>query len=387
MMPEGLLMKIGFWGALWLMGFTFGGYHVLMLWLARRQKNLTPNPPSQNLPTVSFVLVVADESNRIAARVQNLMAAEYPAEKMEVIVVTDGSSDGTPAKVKALMAADSRIRCLELGTRMGKANGLNQGVAAASGEIIVFADARQRFAPDTVKRLVQVLADERTGAVSGRLVVDGAASAVGQGVGSYWSMEVRLRTAESQFDSCIGCTGAVYAVRRKLFQPIPADTWLDDVVIPMQIALQGQRVQYDPEALAYDPQDLDHDREKVRKKRTLGGNFQMLFRYPGWLLPWVNRLWFQLIAHKYLRLAGPFLVLFIWGSNAMLRQEAFYGFCFWLQNSFYLCALIGLLQPKLKFKLFALPAAFVFLNWMVLLGLRHYLTAPKTGAWETVKRH
>ncbi len=384
-MDESSILMLCFWASCGLLGFAYGGYHVLMFVVARvaskREGQIASEPSS-----VSCILVVADEVARIEDRLSNLLQNGGPTNELEVVVVTDGDRDGTTEKIKTLAQSDARIKVVQVPERLGKANGLNLGVAAARNEILVFADARQKFAADTIALLTRAFADAKTGAVSGRLAVAGDASAVGQGVGTYWSMEVKLRTAEADLDSCIGCTGAVYAVRRALYQPIPVDTLLDDVVIPMQIAVSGYRVRYEPAALAHDPQELDPAREKIRKRRTLAGNFQMLCRYPGWLLPWRNRLWFQLIAHKYLRLAGPVLLVTILLTNAGLLTLPFYQAVFGLQIVFYLLALTGLLVPQLKAKLFALPAAFAFLNWMIVRGFLHYVSAPQGGAWETVKK-
>lgn len=388
-----------FWGFACLLIFTFAGYQALMqVWSKRRGNHSLPGlkavaplsntEKQESVPQfLSIVLVVANEEKRIAARIENLLASDWDLERLELIVVSDGSEDRTPEIVEELAVARPNIKLLRLSSRQGKANGLNQGIAMAKGEVIIFADARQHFPTDTIPRLVKALEASGVGAVSGRLVVGGGGSAVGQGVGSYWEMETRLRHAESQVDSCIGCTGAVYALRKELFRPIPPDTLLDDVVIPMQVVLQGWRVLYEPDALAHDPQDLDPVREHIRKKRTLAGNFQMLFRYPGWLFPWRDRLWFQLLFHKYFRLAGPFLLMGILASSWMLRAEPFYGICLWGQLALYTLAMAGLLVPGLKVKVFTLPAGFLFLNWMVLLGFVHYLRAPKTGAWEMSARN
>jgi poly-beta-1,6-N-acetyl-D-glucosamine synthase len=379
-------MEIAFWLAALILCFAFAGYALFIecwRWVVARPVSVSGAPAANR---VTVVLVVANEAKRLADRIENLLASEISSAALDILIVSDGSTDDTAALARNLAQSDTRLKLIESKERLGKANGLNEGVAAARGEIIIFTDARQRFEADTIDRLVKAFADPRVGAVSGRLLIEQGQSAASQGIGSYWSMETRLRASEAQIDSCIGCTGAVYAIRRELYRPIPADTLLDDVVIPMLIAEQGYRVLYDPLALAYDPQDLDTAKEKIRKRRTLAGNFQMMFRYPGWLLPWRNRLWFQLAAHKYLRLAGPFLLMIVLGTGAALRQEPFYGICFWGQVLFYMLAFLGLALPQLRWKPFSLPAAFLFLNWMTVYGFFHYLSGPSTGAWEVVKR-
>jgi cellulose synthase/poly-beta-1,6-N-acetylglucosamine synthase-like glycosyltransferase len=223
------------------------------------------------------------------------------------------------------------------------------------------------------------------GAVSGRLLIDSADGGVGGGVDAYWRLESLLRRVEARYDSCIGCSGAVYAIRRALYEPIPADTLLDDVEIPMRIAVQGYRVVYRQEAVAHDPQASEPGRESVRKRRTLAGNFQMLLRHPAWLLPWRNRLWWQLAVHKYLRLAAPFLMLAAFLLNLPLVHLAPGLAALILQVTFYALALAGMLLPRPRLKLLTLPAGFVFLNIMILRGLLDFATGQATATWKTVR--
>jgi cellulose synthase/poly-beta-1,6-N-acetylglucosamine synthase-like glycosyltransferase len=267
---------------------------------------------------------------------------------------------------------------------MGKPSGLNTGVAAASSPVVVFADARQEFAPDAIRILAANFADSSVGAVSGSLEIASSNSNTGAGVDVYWKLEKLIRKSESQTDSAIGCTGAIYAIRRELFEPIPADTILDDVVIPMHIALKGYRVLFEPRAIAWDPQSLEPEAEQRRKKRTLAGNFQMLFRYAGWLLPHKNRLWWELMAHKYFRLAAPLMLALAFVSNGMLAGSFFFCVLFAAQCSFYLLALVAKHLPKMK--LTSLPAGFVFLNLMTVRAFWHYLTSKDLQRWETARR-
>jgi cellulose synthase/poly-beta-1,6-N-acetylglucosamine synthase-like glycosyltransferase len=373
------LAAVVFWFCLVWLALTFAGYAMLVELAAR----LWPRPcvrQESHTPPLSVVLVVHNEGARVRSRVENLLSADYPADRLEVVVVSDGSTDDTLAEARA--AGGGRVREVVLATRGGKAPGINAGVAAARGEVVVFADARQRFAPDTLRRLASWFADARVGAVSGDLEIAAAASGAGGGVDAYWRLERRIRAAESRLDSCIGCTGAVYAIRRSLFTELPADTWLDDVVIPMRIAVQGHRVQHDVQARAHDPQALEPEREQVRKQRTLAGNFQMLFRYPAWLLPWRNRLWWQLAAHKYARLTAPAALAGALGMAAILApRHPFYALCLAGQAAAYGLAAVALLKPRWRSRWLAWPAGFVFLNWMTVRGMWYYLRPPKQVGW------
>jgi len=369
-----------FWFSGALLFYTFVGYGLMISALARwRPKSSSPSPAGE-LPPICVILVAYNEEKRIAERLRNLLAAEYPAEKLHVLLVSDGSTDATVAEAQSMR--DARIEVIDQPERLGKAARLNLALALCAADIVVFADARQVFAPDAIARLVGHFADPAIGAVSGSLEIAPAASATGSGVDTYWRYEKTLRTAESRFDSCIGCTGAIYALRRNLFVPIPEDTLLDDVVIPLQAAAQGVRVIHDPAALAFDPQPLEPESELRRKQRTLAGGFQMLFRYPAWLLPGGHRLWWQIVAHKYLRLLAPFLFLTAFVANLFLVSQPFYAACLAAQLAFFVVAGLCLLPPARRWKVCKLPAGFVFLNLQVLRGLRYYLAGAGRGGWQ-----
>ena len=383
MMSQEIVFRVLFWCSLVLLVYTFLGYPVL-IWFLGRLFPAKSRPANEGAPDVTVVLAAHNEGSRIIPRLQNLLASEYPPEHLSIIVVCDGSTDCTPEKIRQFDSP--RVRAIVRSERCGKANCLNIGVAEATGQIVVLCDVRQRFAADTIKRLVASLNHPDVGAVSGALVIESAASAVGGGVDAYWRLEKFLRHSESVFDSSIGCTGAVYAIRRSLYKDIPSDTLLDDVVIPMQIAAQKFRVIFDPSALAYDPQSLEPDREKIRKQRTLAGNYQMLCRYLHWLAPWGHRLWWQLISHKYLRLAAPFLMLIVFLTNAAILNNEFYRLLFFAQCGFYLLAIFGAVFSSLKVPVLSIPAGFVFLNLMSVNGLWHHVRGSyRQGSWPIAK--
>jgi cellulose synthase/poly-beta-1,6-N-acetylglucosamine synthase-like glycosyltransferase len=361
------------------LAYTFFGYGVFIGWLAKRRARPLSSPRENAiLPSVCVIVAARNEETRIAARVQNLLASDYPPEKLRVILVSDGSTDATVATAESL--THLRLSVLTRPDRHGKAAALNFALPHATEEVIVFTDVRQDFTPGAIARLAAHFGDPEIGAVSGSLEIAPAASATGSGVDFYWRQEKTLRANESHYDSCIGCTGAIYAIRRELFAPIPEDTLRDDVVIPMQIALRGQRIIHDPEAHAFDPQPLEPAAERRRKQRTIAGNFQMLFRHPAWLSPTRNRLWWQLLSHKYLRLAAPLFLAVAFITNAALITHPFYAACFAGQVLFYLAALLGSAGVRARWA--SLPAAFVFLNLMTLRGLAYYLARRSRPGWE-----
>ena len=292
---------------------------------------------SDELPGVSIIIAARNEARRLPARLENLLACDYPPDRMQIVVASDGSTDHT---LDALTPYLSRIEVLMLPPR-GKASALNAAVSRARHPILVFADARQRFAPDAIRRLVRHFSQPSVGAVSGELVLDceggEAPSTIGDGVGAYWKYEKWLRRHEAIVGSTLGVTGAIYAMRRTLWRPLPDETILDDVLGPMRIVLQRYRVTFDPTARAYDETAPDAAVETRRKVRTLAGNFQLVALEPRLLLPGVNPVWFQFVSHKLGRLLVPYalgaaLVASLWlapaswvYASAAAGQVAFYG--------------------------------------------------------------
>jgi biofilm PGA synthesis N-glycosyltransferase PgaC len=340
-------MEILFWSSVALIFYVYAGYPVLLAIWARLVRNPRVDEAEDGtnpLPGVSVIVAARNEAHRLPGRLDNLLASDYPQDRLQIIVASDGSTDHT---LDALAPYQSRIELLMLPAR-GKAAALNAAVSRAQHPILVFADARQRFAPDAIRRLVRHFRQSSIGAVSGELVLDceragrtdvqvGPTSAAADGVGAYWKYEKWLRRREAIVGSTLGVTGAIYAMRRTLWQPLPAETILDDVLGPMRIVLQRHRVVFDETALAFDETARDTAAETRRKVRTLAGNFQLLALEPRLLVPGVNPVWFQFVSHKLGRLLVPYALgaalvssLFLAPSAwiyaaAAAGQVAFYG--------------------------------------------------------------
>lgn len=378
------LMVVVFWTATGLLFYITLGYPFLLWILVLLRGEQTCAAKDGTIArTVTVVIVAHNEAEHISARIANLTQSADVGNNIEIIIVNDASTDNTVDGVRAIAAKDKRVRLIALTQRGGKAAGINAGVAAAHGEIIVFTDARQQFAPDAIARLMNHFTDRQVGAVSGALELAPAGDHAGSGLTTYWGWEKKIRHWESRLHSAIGCTGAIYAVRRDLLDTpvLPDHTILDDVVIPMRLAMKGYRVLFDPLIQAYDPKPSDSKRERQRKARTLAGNFQMLGRYPVWLLPWRNRLWWQLISHKYLRLLTPFLLAMMLYASFKLLALNCYMVLFLGQVMLYLLGIIGWLSPKKPNFWIRLPAAILFFGLLPLAGLWFYLTPRRHAGW------
>ena len=337
-------METSFWASILFVLYVYAGYPLLLaIWAGIRSRPIAARLTRESAPTVSVVIAARNEGERLAGRIANLLEAEYPSE-IEIIVVSDGSMDQT-ASVLAPFAG--RIRYIER-PRGGKPLALNAGVAAAHGDIVVFADARQRFAPNALTALASNFNDPAVGGVTGELVLDcevdsrAVDSEIAEGVGLYWAYEKWLRRKESQIWSTLGATGAIYAIRRALWRPLPAETLLDDVLTPMRIVLDGKRVVFDDRAQAFDrvaPSGADESR---RKTRTLAGNYQILALEPRLVIPFINPVWVQYLSHKVGRLIVPWCLTIALITNIALAFQRWpYTLALLVQLCFYGLALVG----------------------------------------------
>jgi cellulose synthase/poly-beta-1,6-N-acetylglucosamine synthase-like glycosyltransferase len=368
-----------FWVAGACLVYVYAGYPVLV-WAAAALR-ARPRPRAGILPSVSVLVSAHDEEARIDARLQNLLALDYPRHRIEILVGSDGSTDGTVARARRY----PDVTVVDFPHRRGKPAVLNDLARIAHGEVLVLGDVRQRYEPDTVRALVAPLAAPDVGAVSGELMLaerDGG-GAVGRGVGFYWRYEKFIRSQESRLDSTVGATGAVYAVRRELFEALPADAILDDVLLPMRVVRRGYRVLFEPAARAYDSVATTSREEFTRKVRTIAGNFQ-LFASERWLLsPTRNRLWAQTVSHKVLRLASPLFLLVAFAANIALVDVALYRWTLAAQVLFYAAALGGsLLGDGRRVPLLTVPYVFCLLNYATAVAFSRFLRRQQHVTWE-----
>ncbi|HEY3159774.1 MAG TPA: glycosyltransferase family 2 protein [Vicinamibacterales bacterium] len=373
-----------FWVSLALLVYVYIGYPLVAALRARLWARPRLRAPIE--PSISIVVMAHNEAERIGPRIENLLALDYPRDKVEIVIGSDGSTDDTVQR--ALSYADRGVTVCAFTQHRGKPATINAVVPMVHGDLVVFADARQRFEPQAIRELVANFADPAVGAASGELVLaahDGTAAA-GHGTAFYWRYEKFIRSTEGRADSTIGATGAIYAIRRDLFEPIPDDTLLDDVLIPLRIVRRGYRVVFEPNARALDRASSTARQEFVRKTRTIAGMFQLIAR-EGWLLnPLRNRLWFETISHKVLRLALPMLHASWLLSNVALADSGFYGLMLTLQVVFYGAAAIGLSHGdgKRRSIVFSAPAAICLLLWATVIGFFRFVTNRQQVTWERV---
>ena len=321
--------------AAWIV-YVLAGYPCLLAWRARREKPIQRAPLE---PSVSILLAVHNGAAHLENKLRSIFALDYPPAKLELLVISDGSTDDTVAIAKRFAG---QVTLIEL-PRCGKAAALNAGLARAAGEILVFTDVRQTLAPASLRLLMENFADPTVGAASAELVILQGPSQEEANVGLYWRYELWIRLRLSAIDSIFGATGAYYAIRRSLATPLPADTLLDDMHLPLAAFFKGYRLIVDPRARMFDyPTGLRS--EFRRKVRTLAGNYQILRSYPQLLGP-RNRMWLDFLSYKFARLLLPFALLALAGLTPFLpgpwRVPALA-----MQTVFYTAALCDLAIPE-----------------------------------------
>lgn len=364
-------MELIFWLCLTTVVYAYFGY-VLLLWTIAQFR---PQAISRKAvaETVSIIIAARNEAANIQTKLDNLSKLEYPREKLQIVIVSDGSTDRTPG---ILADHSSEIFPVILDQASGKACALNEAVRHATGDILVFQDARQTIDSNAVMELISCFADPSVGAVSGELLLTSSPDSPADALGLYWKIEKIIRRLESESGSVVGVTGAIYAIRRELYRDIPAGTILDNVFVPMQIARLGRRVVFQSTAIVRDRIFTTKGKEFARKIRTLTGNYQLLTLAP-WLISPQNPLLFRFISHKVLRLLLPLpLVLMLITSG--LARGSFYRLAFGLQVLFYCFALIGSFVPAAKrFKPVAIATTFVMLNAAATLAFYNFIAGNK----------
>ena len=376
-------MRFVFWLSLVGILYTYIGYPVLIWLLAR----LFPRPWTFGpiTPSVSIVLAVHNGASLLRNQIAHLLDLDYP-NIPEIILVSDGSTDETNEVLA--QQSDPRIRTIILEEHSGKAVAVNAGVKQATSDVILFVDIRPEIASGSIQELVSNFADPKVGCVAGELVLrqsghDAATAAIGS---SYWRYEQWIRSCECAFDSPVGVYGGFYAVRRELVVPQPPGTILDDMFQPLSIIRQGYRSVLDPRARVYDTWPKQVEGEFNRKVRTLAGNFQ-LFRLAPWSLMPTNRVLFQFVSHKVMRLFIPYLLIMLLGSSiALAFSSRLFAFFAGAQILGWIIAAVGLKYklPGLH-RIASLGSALLVLNAAAVVGLYRFVMTrgPLWKIWNS----
>ena len=374
-----------FWAALFLVVYTYLIYPVL-LWLLAAGRKMPEYAPLSEWPETSLIIAAHNEEDVLHAKLENALAMDYPAERLDIIVVSDASTDGTDRIAAEFAARGVRLHRQEV--RGGKTEAQNAGVRLARGQFVAFSDANSMYAPSALKRLLAPFADERIGCVCGELqYANPDEQGAGKGEGLYWRYEQFLKRRESLLSSALGANGAIYALRRELFVELRGDI-ISDFVAPLHAWRRGFRIAYEPTAVAIEYSSGRFGDEFRRRRRIVSRSLYGLWTEAGVLNPLAHFFFaFQMFSHKLLRWLVPVWLLVVLAVNVPLAASEYYGILLALQVAFYGLAALGLLLPERlgRYWLFYVPAYFTATNWGTLLGLLSFLMGRRHRVWQPAR--
>ncbi|TQF17071.1 glycosyltransferase family 2 protein [Myxococcus llanfairpwllgwyngyllgogerychwyrndrobwllllantysiliogogogochensis] len=336
-------------------------------------------------PSVSLVVAAYNEVSCIEQKLENSLALDYPVERFEVVIGSDGSTDGTNERV--LQCQDERVR-LSPAPRAGKTTVLNRCIPTAKGDIVVLSDANTMIEPEAIQKLVRHFEDPEVGAVCGKLRLYNPTKQDYE-ESAYWSYESLIKMYEGRRGAVVGANGGLYAIRRTLFTELPPSTIVDDFVIPLRILEKGYKVAYEEEAVAHEETTEDYGKEFGRRARIAAGNFQSLRMVPGLLLPTAGFPAFAFWSHKLLRWCAPALMGLALIANLFLLDSVFYRFTLLGQGLFYALAYlgkVGVLKRGAAKRVASVAYYFVTMNLAIVVGFWRFLRNSQRAAWDRTAR-
>jgi biofilm PGA synthesis N-glycosyltransferase PgaC len=380
-------LELVFMFAVLVVSYTYFAYPLILMVLHRFRERETFVARKGPRRKVSLVIAAYNEEKVIDAKIRNSLAIKYPKELLEIIVASDGSTDGTNEIVARYK--DQGVTLLDYQDRSGKINVLNRTIPQASGEIIVLSDANTMYEAAAIEELCLRFSDPRVGGVCGELhLVNPNNNTGGNGEGAYWKYEKYLKRLEGEIYSVLGANGGIYAIRKELYVQIPSGVIIDDFVIPMKIAEKGYRIVYQPSAYAEEETSQSMGDEFKRKVRIGAGNYQSISLLRRLLLPKYGFLSFAFWSHKIVRWCVPFLLILCFFSNLFLVSKPWYLWIFCMQCIFYLCAVIGFTNEAIarNLKLLSIPYYFATMNLALFLGFIRYVRGKQKVTWDKAQR-
>jgi biofilm PGA synthesis N-glycosyltransferase PgaC len=387
-------MIFTFWISLFIIFYTFFGYGIVLYMLVRIKRLLFKHKRTQfdfdDLPTCTLIVAAYNEEDFIVEKINNTLQLNYPKNKLRLLFVTDGSSDNTAA----LVAGHPMIQLLHSPERKGKISAVHRAIQHVDTEIVVFTDANTFLNKDALVNICRHYADTRIGAVAGekRVMIDEQADATAA-EGFYWKYESKLKQWDSELHSVVGAAGELFSIRLNLYEPVPANSVLDDFMISMRIVEKGYLIVYEPESFAQETASANITEELKRKVRIAAGGIQSIIWLKSLLNPFrFPVLSFQYISHRVLRWTiTPILMILVFLLNLILvfkGEGILYSFLLAGQVLFYVFAHLGMLleKRKVRVKILFIPYYFCMMNYAVLAGLIRYTFGTQSVIWEKARR-
>lgn len=379
------IVEIVFWVAIGLLAYVYVGYPVLVFAAAKLFPRKVVRGEVE--PTVTILITAFNEEASIATKIENTLSIEYPKDKLEILVASDGSTDSTDEIVREF--GSKGVKLFRQEGRVGKTETQNNAVKHAAGEIILFSDATTHYEADVLRKVLPAFADATVGCVAGRLVyVDDVGTGVGSGAKGYWNYETFIKTAESAVCSLIGASGCLYAVRRSAYREMYREA-CSDFLICTVLYRQGLRSVFEPNAVCFeDTNSKTHDEMRMRV-RVIAQTYTDLWRNADMLNPFKSGFYaVELISHKVLRYAVPLILAAIFASSSVLAfGSQFFSIILTLQVLFYLGALSGWMLERLGLRahLLVLPLYFVLANLASVIAFYRFIRGERFATWEPIR--
>ena len=398
-MNETLILEIIFWSALFMVFYTYLGYGIVLYALVKLKELFVKPvkrvlPPDSDLPEVTLFITAFNEEDVVDEKMENSLALDYPADKLRIDWVTDGSEDGTNDRLQTRWNGKATVYFQP--KRQGKTAAMTRGMTLVRTPLVVFTDANTMVNSEAIHEIVLAFQNPKVGCVAGekRIAVQTKDGAAAGGEGIYWKYESTLKALDSRLYSAVGAAGELFAVRRELFEPMEPDTLLDDFILSLRIAMKGYTIAYCTNAYAIESGSADMGEEEKRKVRIAAGGLQSIWRLRPLLNPFhYGILSFQYTSHRVLRWSvTPFLLFALLPLNIVVlllgESPLFYGTLLGLQILFYGMGYWGyyLSTRQIKNKVLFIPYYFLFMNVNVLKGIGYLKRKKGSGAWEKAKR-
>lgn len=376
--------QIVFWAAAIALFYVYVGYPSLLCLIALLRRNRQTEPGYT--PGISILIAACNEAASIGQKLEQTLQLKYPPDKMEVLVLSDGSQDGTDEIVSAF--TDPRVRLVRIPERRGKTNAQNEGVKDAQGDILIFSDATTIYHPQALEYLAANYQDPKVGAVSGRYQYfdRNQNSPTGLGTIAFWNYENTIKRMQSRISTLSGCCGCIYSVRKSAYTALAPDV-ISDLVQPLWVIQKGYRVVFEDRALAYEETTESTSEEFAMRVRVITRGMRGLLSVPEllkpWKYPWIA---FQLLSHKILRWMVPIFLLLLLSSNLVLMNQPYFRALLILQLSFYMLAGLQTRFPiHRRWKPLGIPLYFCTLNAAAVLGAIDLLRGKKHVIWQPVR--
>lgn len=381
-----LLEKVVFWMPAVLILYVYFGYPLALLLLVKYSRK--PLQVREITPEVTLLVCAYNEEEVIGEKIRNSLKLDYPAEKIKIVIASDGSTDKTNNIVREYK--DDRLILMDYPEREGKMSVINKTVSELESDIVIFSDANTMYQDDAIHKLVRNFSDPSIGGVSADVILLNDETAFGKSESLYYRYERWIQKKESEFGSIIGVDGGMYAIRRELFVPPSSNIILDDFVISMNVALKGYRVVYEPEAVGYEKNVISSKTEFLRKSRVIAGAVQSLIQKEGVPSVSMKKLFYCYVSHKLLRWIVPLLLLLVFFANlwlALISDKFIYIAAMTLQLSFYSLSLLDLFVSKIyKSRFTSIPYYFCMVNGAALYGIYKGLFGKQSVKWQKFSR-